>query len=122
PEPVKKQSDWDRMVDGFIYSLKDVGEGIVNFFIGLVIALPYLAVWAVVIIIIVLIIKAIIKSIKKKREKKQSGEPAARRSRKDKKGADRNAAQTVWEPQQQLTLEGVKQETEDKPDDGSDKA
>ncbi len=71
PEPVKNKTKWEEMSEGFIYSLKSVGEGIVDFFIGLVIALPYLVVWAVVITVIVLIIKAVIRSIKKKAQKKK---------------------------------------------------
>ena len=72
PEPVKKVSDWERMTEGFMHSVKDVGRGILNFLIGLVIALPYLVVWAVVIFVIFLIVRAIWKGRDKRAEKRRA--------------------------------------------------
>lgn len=72
PTVTPEKSTWEKMCDGFINSLQDVGLGIVDFFVGLVIALPYLVVWAVVIFVFVIIIKAIIRGRKKKKEKKMA--------------------------------------------------
>ena len=69
--PVKEQTTWEKISTGFVDSLESVGRGIKNFFIGLIINLPYLVVWAVVIILIVLIIKLIRKARKKRKAAKQ---------------------------------------------------
>lgn len=67
--PVKEQSTWEKISTGFAGSLNNVGNGIVNFGIGFIIALPYLAVWAVIIVILVFILRLIIKSRKRKKQK-----------------------------------------------------
>lgn len=69
--PVKEQTTWEKISRGFMGSLEDVGYGIKNFFIGLIINLPYLVVWAVVIVIIVLLIKGIRRAGKKRKAAKQ---------------------------------------------------
>lgn len=69
--PVKEESVGERLVGGFIDSLKDVGNGLVEFFIWIVVHLPYLAVWAIVITIIVVTIKLIIRRNRKKKAAKQ---------------------------------------------------
>lgn len=48
---------WDRISKGFVKSLKNVGDGIVNFVVFLVVALPYLAPFAVIAVVIILLIK-----------------------------------------------------------------
>lgn len=69
--PVKEQTTWEKISTGFEGSLYNVGRGIGNFFIGLIINLPYLIVWAIVIIIAVLVIKVIRRVCKKRKETKQ---------------------------------------------------
>jgi len=69
--PVKERTVWEKISDGFVESLIDVGEGIGNFFINLIINLPYLVVWAVVITIMVLAIKWF-RSLAKKRKLKKA--------------------------------------------------
>lgn len=59
--PVVELSDGERIVQGFTKSVADVLHGIKEFFIGLIINIPYIIVWAVVITILVLIIRAIMK-------------------------------------------------------------
>lgn len=71
PVEVKKQSNWERMTNGFVESLVDVRDGIVNFCIWVVIHLPYLVIWAIVITVIVLIIR---RSSKKKHRKHAENE------------------------------------------------
>lgn len=67
--PVKEQSIGEKIVTGFTGNLYDVGKGLLNFGIGIIISLPYLLVWAVVITIIVFIIRAFVKRSKKKKQK-----------------------------------------------------
>ena len=70
PDTQEPKSDLQRMTDGFVTSVKRVLQGIKNFLIDLVIALPYLLIWAVVIAAIVLVIRMSVKKSKKKRERK----------------------------------------------------
>ena len=67
PEP---ETFVSRVTKGFSESLKSVGEGLVNFVVWFISALPYLVVWAIIIFIIVLIVRAIIKAVKKAGEKR----------------------------------------------------
>lgn len=76
PQITPEKTIWEKMTEGFVTSLQDVGLGLLNFIVGLVIALPYLVVWAIVITIIVLIIKVMIKRGKKKRELKKARKQA----------------------------------------------
>lgn len=69
--PVKEQSIGEKIVTGFWKSLVDVGTGLLNFGIGLIIGLPYILLWGVIIVIAVLIFRAIFKKRPKKKEKKQ---------------------------------------------------
>ena len=71
PVVVEEQTRLERLRDGFITNCKKVGNGIVDFFVGFVIALPVLLVWAVVIFIIVLIIKAIVRKCKDRPKKER---------------------------------------------------
>lgn len=68
--PVEEQTRLERMVTGFMESLGGVGNGFLDFCVNLVIALPYLLVWAVVIALIVLVIRLIIKGSAKRQAKK----------------------------------------------------
>lgn len=69
--PVKEQTVWQKISVGFSNSLHNVGNGLLNFGIGLIISLPYLMLWAVIILIIVLICVIIIKTSRKKAQKKE---------------------------------------------------
>jgi hypothetical protein len=72
-DPLTEPTAWERISKGFTNSVNDVLDGLENFFIGFIIASPYLILWAVIIGIIVLIftlfIKGLIKADAKKREK-----------------------------------------------------
>ncbi len=70
PDTQEPKSDLQRMADGFVTSVKRVLQGIKNFLIDVVIALPYLLIWALIIAVIVLVIRLIVKKNKKKRERK----------------------------------------------------
>ncbi|MBR4758612.1 MAG: DUF4349 domain-containing protein [Lachnospiraceae bacterium] len=110
PEPVKKVTNWERMTQGFVHSLQDVGNGILNFLINLVIALPYLFIWAIVIIIIVLICKKVIFN-KAWREKRAAKKAAKAQAKAEKKAAKNPAAQTPQvRPEQQINLDDAKKD------------
>lgn len=68
--PVVEQSIGEKIVTGFTGSLKDVGEGLLNFVIGIIINLPYLVLCAIIILIVVLIIRAVIRRKRNGKQKK----------------------------------------------------
>ncbi len=65
--PVEEETPWERISTGFVESLKNIGEGLVEFGIWFIINLPYLVMWAVIITVIVLVIKLITKRNQKKK-------------------------------------------------------
>ena len=68
PEPEKY---WDRVKRSFSEGIENVVEGLQNFFVGFVGALPGLVVFAVIVVIIVLVVRVILKAGNKKREAKR---------------------------------------------------
>lgn len=66
--PVKEQNAWERIATGFMNSLYDVGLGIENFVIGVLIDLPYIIVWIVVILLIIFVLRFVIRRIRKGKE------------------------------------------------------
>lgn len=78
-EPYVTKSTSERISEGFVRNLRRVGDGISNFFIELVIALPLIVTAAVVIGIFVLVIYVLIKSgekrAAKRRERMQAQNP-----------------------------------------------
>lgn len=69
--PVKEQTTWEKISTGFSESLYHVGNGIKNFFIGILINLPYLVVWAVMLLIVFLAVRGIIRIRRSKKMKKE---------------------------------------------------
>lgn len=69
--PVVEQSIGDKIATGFRRSLADVGAGIVNFGIGVIIYIPYLLLWGVLIVIAALVFRAL---GRKRRSRKSDGE------------------------------------------------
>lgn len=59
--PVKEQSVGEKIVTGFTKSLTNVGMGIANFGIGLIINLPYLLLLGVIIAVVILVIRIMLK-------------------------------------------------------------
>ena len=76
--PVVEQTAGERIAEGFAESIRDIGEGFKEFFIGFVINLPYIVVWAVIIAIIAFVGFKVVKvidrrSVKKWEENKKNG-------------------------------------------------
>lgn len=76
--PVEEPGIGERIVTGFARSLTNVGVGIINFGIGLIISLPYLLLLGVIITAIVLVIRIV---VKKGAAGKQPPMPGERRQR-----------------------------------------
>lgn len=69
--PVKEQTTWEKISTGFSESLYNVGNGIKNFFIGILINLPYLVLWAVILLIAFLVVRGIIRIRRSKKKKEE---------------------------------------------------
>jgi hypothetical protein len=74
PVVIEEPTAWERIRDGFTDNLLDVLDGLKDFIIGILVALPYLILWAIIILIIVLICKKIFGE--KAREKRQAKKQA----------------------------------------------
>lgn len=68
--PVVEQSAGERIAEGFMESIRDIGEGIKEFFIGFIINIPYIIVWAVIIAVIAFVVLKIVKLIDKRSARK----------------------------------------------------
>ncbi|MBQ4537379.1 MAG: DUF4349 domain-containing protein [Lachnospiraceae bacterium] len=68
--PEEEPGRLERLTEGFTDSLKDVGEGFLDFGIWVIVHIPYFVVWALVIGGIVGFIKLMIRRSRKKKEKK----------------------------------------------------
>lgn len=64
--PVQEPTAWERLAEGFMGNLGDVGEGLVNFCIWFVINIPYFVIWGIIITVAVLIIR---RSFRRNKEK-----------------------------------------------------
>lgn len=69
--PVEEVSAFDRMTEGFAASFGNLVEGVKDFFIGLVIFLPYIIFWGLLITGIALLVRGIVRKNNKRAEKKQ---------------------------------------------------
>lgn len=77
PPPVEEEETvWTRLTNGFMENLEDVKDGIVDFFVWIVVNIPYLVIWAIRIAVIVVIVKLIIRSRRKKKAAKLAGNQA----------------------------------------------
>lgn len=56
-----KQTVGERIKNGLSDSLYDISEGFKNFFVGLIVNLPYLIIWGVIITILVLVVRRIVR-------------------------------------------------------------
>ncbi|NLL76406.1 MAG: DUF4349 domain-containing protein [Clostridiales bacterium] len=64
--PTLELSAWEKISVGFLNSINNVGKGIKNFFIYLIIWLPYIVVWSAIILFIVVFVKFLVKKRLKK--------------------------------------------------------
>ncbi|MBR1441126.1 MAG: DUF4349 domain-containing protein [Lachnospiraceae bacterium] len=64
--PPAPQSIGEKISEGFTENLVLVGTGIRDFFVGLIINLPFIVIWVIIILIVVFIVKAVSNHSKKK--------------------------------------------------------
>lgn len=70
-EPYAPKSTWERVSEGFVKNLRKVGNGISDFFIEFVIALPIIVALAVIVGILGLILYAVIRASEKRAAKRR---------------------------------------------------
>lgn len=70
--PVEEETVWERLSNGFVDSLRDVGEGFTEFFIWFVVNLPHIIVWAAILAVVVLIVRVCRRKSRARREKKMT--------------------------------------------------
>lgn len=83
--PVKEQPVLEKISTGFSESLYNVTHGISDFFISLVIHLPYLAVWAVSLVLVLLAVRLVVRRRRKRREKASEEKKDTKQERDDAK-------------------------------------
>lgn len=90
--PVVEKNALERIADGFVDSLKDIGEGITEFSIWFVVNIPYFVLWIIILIVGIFALRVLLKVLRagkaKKRncmfEKKQASIPASKSAESDK--------------------------------------
>ena len=90
----EEKNAWERMSEGFVYSFKDVVNDVKEFFINLVIDLPYILLFLVKLAIVLIILRLIIFSNKRLRNwynGKKEDLKAYRAEKKAKKAAKKNS-------------------------------
>ena len=68
--PVEEETVWERISGGFVDSLKDIGEGLVDFTVWLLVSSPYLVLWGAIGTGIFLIVRKI-----RRKKPKQAPKP-----------------------------------------------
>lgn len=102
PIVVEEKSAWERMGDGFMESLEDIGIGLREFGIGFVINLPYLILMLVVVGFIIWLILFIVKKSNNSQQKKL----AAQRELAQKQQAEYARRQAEYARQQAMQQAG----------------
>ena len=100
-EPTEEKSTWERISEGFIHSVKDVAYDTKEFFIDLIINLPYILLFLVKVAIILIILRIVIFSNKRLRNwynEKKADRKAYRTQKKAEKAAKKAAKKGNGEP------------------------
>lgn len=105
-EPYVAKSTSERISEGFVRNLRKVGNGISNFFIELIIALPIIVTFAVIIGILVLILYALIKSSEKRAAKRREKMMAQNPGQYNRYGMRVPSDQSVKQKQEDISPNG----------------
>ena len=68
---IQENSVWDRIRNGFVETVYDLGDNIVDIFVEFVVNIPYILIWIIVVIVLIVIFRIIRKRIKSKKLRKQ---------------------------------------------------
>lgn len=69
--PTEEKTVWDKMRNGFVKTIYNIGDEIESGFVWFVVNIPYFIIWAAVIAIVVLAVRKIIKKRKRKEEENE---------------------------------------------------
>ncbi|MBP5414520.1 MAG: DUF4349 domain-containing protein [Lachnospiraceae bacterium] len=100
-EPTVEKTTWERISEGFTHSVKDVAYDIKEFFIDLIINLPYILLFIVKVAIVHIILRIVIFSNKRLRNwynEKKADRKAYRAQKKAEKAAKKAAKKADTEP------------------------
>ena len=100
-EPTEEKSTWERISEGFIHSVKDVAYDTKEFFIDLIINLPYILLFLIKVAIVLIILRIVIFSNKRLRNwynEKKADRKAYRAQKKAEKAAKKAAKKGNGEP------------------------
>jgi hypothetical protein len=67
--PIEELTVWEKIATGFTGSLRNIGEGFTNFFIWLVVNIPYFLIIAVIVCAVLLIVRQSLKTARNKKLK-----------------------------------------------------
>lgn len=68
--PSPEQTVWEKISNGFIRSLRSIGDAIVNFFIWLITSIPYIIIIVLIVLACLLVVKFSVKALKKRNAKR----------------------------------------------------
>lgn len=72
--PTEEKSVWDKMRNGFVKTIYNIGDDIEYGFVWFVVNIPYFIIWIVIIVVAFLIVRRIYKKRKQKKEEKEDKE------------------------------------------------
>ncbi len=72
--PTEEKSVWDKMRNGFVKTIYNIGDDIEYGFVWFVVNIPYFIIWIVIIVIAFLIVRRFFKKRKQKKEEKEEKE------------------------------------------------
>lgn len=98
---------WERIGNGFVNSLEDIGNGFCDFFIRFIINIPYIVLWGIIIVVAVLAVRKIIRIKSRKTREKTRGKWFRRKKKTE---AVSDTAVTVMEKDDIQTEQEEKEE------------
>ncbi len=120
--PIDDRTVFTRIKTGFKSSLRDVGTGLENLFVDLIVAIPYLVVWLIGIVIFVKLCRLVFGWLKKryaKQKQKREEKKLARQQKKEAKERERAARQAGTDPQEITEEDGAQGDSKSRKKDGN---
>lgn len=75
--PTEEKSAWDKMRNGFVRTIYQIGDDIEYGFIWFVVNIPYFVIWIIIIVLVFFVIRAFLRRRKRKVERKRQKELSA---------------------------------------------
>lgn len=78
--PIAEETAWERIAGGFMDNVEEIIEGVKEFFIELVIMIPYIVLWTIVIALFIIAVRKYAKVSKKRKERQATKENEGKES------------------------------------------